>query len=146
MSALDLAIPLAKQFEGFRSKPYRCPAGVWTIGFGTTIYPNGRKVQPTDAPVDVETAESYLIFELEKSLAAVIRYCPGIIDSDNRLAAITDFTYNLGAGALQTSTLRRRLNQRDWESSKKEIQRWVYAGGRVLPGLVARRACEAKLL
>ena len=67
-------------------------------------------------------------------------------EPDGRLAAIVDFTFNLGAGRLQTSTLRRRVNQRDWSGAAIELRRWVYGGGKVLPGLVARRRDEATLL
>ena len=63
-----------------------------------------------------------------------------------RLAAIVDFTFNLGAGRLQASTLRRRINQRDWTAAGQELRRWVYGGGKVLPGLVAHRKTEATLL
>ncbi|WP_256996358.1 lysozyme [Methylococcus capsulatus] len=63
-----------------------------------------------------------------------------------RLAAIVDFTFNLGAGRLQTSTLPRRVNQRDWSSAAKELRRRVYGGGKVLPGLVARREAEVALI
>jgi lysozyme len=62
------------------------------------------------------------------------------------LAAIVDFTFNLGAGRLQTSTLRRRINQRDWLAAGTELRRWVFGGGKVLPGLVARREAEAAWL
>nr|NDG07649.1 lysozyme [Oxalobacteraceae bacterium] len=65
---------------------------------------------------------------------------------ESRLAAIVDFTFNLGAGRLQTSTLRRRVNQRDWDAASYEPRRWVYGGGKVLSGLVARRAAAALLL
>ena len=64
-------------------------------------------------------------------------------EPEGRLAAIVDFTFNLGAGRLQASTLRRRVNQRDWV---EELRRWVYGGGRVLPGLVIRRAAEISML
>ncbi len=67
-------------------------------------------------------------------------------EPEARLAAIVDFTFNLGAGRLQTSTLRRRIDQRDWPASAQELRRWVYGGGRVLPGLVTRREAEAALL
>lgn len=66
--------------------------------------------------------------------------------AEGRLAAIVDFTFNLGAGRLQTSTLRRRVNQRDWVAAGLELRRWVYGGGRILPGLVARREGEVSLL
>ena len=64
-------------------------------------------------------------------------------EPESRLAAIVDFTFNLGAGRLQTSTLRRRVNQRDWTAAATELRRWVYGGGKVLPGLVTRREAEA---
>jgi lysozyme len=80
-------------------------------------------------------------------LNATLRCCPVLVtDPEGRLAAIVDFTFNLGAGRLQTSTLRRRINQRDWPSAAQELRRWVYGGGKVLPGLVARREAEAALL
>ena len=69
-----------------------------------------------------------------------------VTESEGRLAAIVDVTFNLGAGRLQTSTLRRRINQRDWAAAATELRRWVYGGGKVLPGLVARRAAECALL
>jgi len=67
-------------------------------------------------------------------------------EPEGRLAAIVDFTFNLGAGRLQTSTLRRRINQRDWVAVAQELRRWVYGGGKVLPGLVIRRDAELRLL
>jgi len=67
-------------------------------------------------------------------------------EPESRLAAIVDFTFNLGAGRLQTSTLRRRVNQRDWISVAQELRRWIYGGGKVLPGLVSRREAEAVLV
>ncbi len=67
-------------------------------------------------------------------------------EPEGRLAAIVDFTFNLGAGRLQTSTLRRRVNQRDWSAAASELRRWVDGGGKVLPGLAARREAEVALL
>jgi lysozyme len=80
-------------------------------------------------------------------MAATLRYCPVLAaEPEGRLAAIIDFTFNLGAGRLQTSTLRRRVNQRDWTAAANELRRWVYGGGKVLPGLVARREAEIALV
>jgi lysozyme len=79
-------------------------------------------------------------------LNATLRCCPVLVtDPEGRLAAIVDFTFNLGTGRLQTSTLRRRVNQRDWAGAAQELRRWVYGGGKVLPGLVARREAEISL-
>lgn len=70
-------------------------------------------------------------------------HCPVLAsEPEERLAAMVDFTFNLGAGRLQTSTLRRRINQRDWPSAAQELRRWVYGGGKVLPGLLVRREAE----
>jgi lysozyme len=80
-------------------------------------------------------------------MGCTLRYCPVLAtEPEGRLAAIVDFTFNLGAGRLQTSTLRRRINQRDWRAVGLELRRWIYGGGKVLPGLVNRRAAEADWL
>ena len=143
------AIDLAKRFEGFhrvprvdpgRAHPYVCPAGYWTIGYGHLC-------DPKHPPITEAEAVSYLADDLKIALTATLRYCPVLAtESEGRLAAIVDFTFNLGAGRLQTSTLRRRINQREWNAAGSELGRWVFGGGRVLPGLVARRAAEAHLL
>jgi lysozyme len=95
----------------------------------------------------LEEGEAYLAADMADALRATLRYCPVLAtEPEGRLAAIVDFTFNLGAGRLQTSTLRWRINQRDWAAAETELQRWVYGGGKVLPGLVIRRITEAKLL
>ena len=143
------AIDLAKSFEGFhrvpkhdpgRAHPYICPAGYWTIGYGHLC-------DPKHPPITEDEAEIYLARDLQTALAATLRYCPVLAtEPEGRLAAILDFTFNLGAGRLQTSTLRRRVNQLDWAAAAQELRRWVYGGGKVLPGLVVRRESEIKLL
>ncbi|MCS6825629.1 MAG: lysozyme [Caldilinea sp.] len=143
------AIDLAKRFEGFhrvpkhdpgRAYPYVCPAGYWTIGYGHLC-------DPSHPPITEAEAERYLADDLMTALAATLRYCPVLAtEPEGRLAAIVDFTFNLGAGRLQTSTLRRRVNQRDWVAAAIELRRWVYGGGRALPGLLARREAEVTLL
>ena len=149
IAAPQAAIDLAKRFEGFhrvpkhdsnRAYPYICPAGYWTIGFGHLC-------QSDHPPITEEEGELYLAQDLMTALKATLRYCPVLAtESDGRLAAIVDFTFNLGAGRLQTSTLRRRINQRDWAAAANELGRWVRGGGRVLPGLVVRRGAEKQLL
>lgn len=139
------AIELAKRFEGFhrvpkhdpnRAYPYICPAGYPTIGYGHLC-------KPDHPPITEAEAEIYLAQDLQAALAATLRYCPVLAtEPEGRLAAIVDFTFNLGAGRLQTSTLRRRINQRDWFAAGQELRRWVYGGGRILPGLALRREAE----
>lgn len=92
-------------------------------------------------------SEAYLAQDIQVALKATLRYCPVLAtEPAGRLGAIVDFTFNLGAGRLQTSTLRRRINQRDWVGVAFELRRWVYGGGRVLPGLVVRREAECSLI
>jgi lysozyme len=144
---LELATTLCKEFEGFRSKSYLCPAGVETIGYGSTRYPDGRKVKLDDPPIMRTEAEDILRWQLEREfLPGVLRACPSLISHPQALNAVVDFAYNLGVGRLQTSTLRRRINQGDWQGAKEQLMRWVRGGGRVLPGLVRRRKAEAALL
>jgi lysozyme len=85
--------------------------------------------------------------ELEHTyLTGAIRLCPGLIRHPQKLNAIVDFCYNLGVGRLQTSTLRRRINSEDWQGAAEELSKWVRGGGRVLPGLVARRNAEIQFI
>jgi lysozyme len=143
------AIDLAKRFEGFhrvpradpgRAHPYVCPAGYWTIGYG-------RLCDPKHPPITEDEAARFLADDLTTALNATLRFCPVLAtEPEERLAAIVDFTFNLGAGRLQASTLRRRINQRDWVAVMLELRRWIYGGGKVLPGLVTRREVEAALL
>lgn len=143
--AVGVAAALCRRFEGCRLRPYLCPAGVPTIGYGSTRYLDGRLVQLTDAPVTTAQAEQLLLAALRMVyLPAVLALCPGVADP-NRLAALTDFTYNLGAGNLRSSTLRRKVNAGDWDTVPTELRKWVRGGGRVLLGLVARREAEAAL-
>ena len=104
-------------------------------------------------PITRETADAWLMDELQRVCAsAVTRLCPELFAWSvqngqwRQFCAIADFTYNLGAGRLQTSTLRRKLRALDWEGAKEQLALWVRGGGKVLPGLVKRRAAEAKLL
>lgn len=144
------AVALCKQYEGFArvvkrtpvlmAGPYVCPAGYWTIGYGhlcTAEHPL----------IDEEQGEEYLARDLESALYAVVRLCPGITsEPDRRLAALVSFTFNLGASRLKASTLRVRVNARNWREAEREINRWVWGGGRKLPGLVLRRQDEGRML
>lgn len=151
---LDIAADLCKRFEGFCSKPYLCPAGVPTIGYGSTHYGDGKRVTLADAPISEPAAYALLLSELFNTYApGVLRLCPGLLPLAilaggdwRKLNAIVDFAYNLGVGRLQTSTLRKKINAQDWAAAKSELMKWTRGGGRVLPGLVTRRKAEAALL
>ncbi len=140
------ALPVIVRFEGLRLRPYLCPAGVWTVGLGSVRYLDGQPVRPTDPPITREHAYALAVEQLRREyLPAVLRLCPGI-DSFDKLAGVLSFTYNVGAGALQASTLRRRINAGDWPGAQAEMLKWNKAGGKILPGLVIRRAVEASML
>lgn len=143
---LEIAAALCKQFEGFSSKPYLCPAGIPTIGFGSTYYADGRKVNLTDAPISIQDAEDLLLHELHHTyLPGVLRNCPILLTDERKCNAAVDFVYNLGIGRLQTSTLKRKINAQDWDGAKEQLMLWTKGGGRVLPGLVKRRTAECRL-
>lgn len=150
---LSIAADLCRRFEGFREKPYLCPAGIPTIGYGSTSYPGGKKVTLADNPITEPAARAILVHELLHTYApGVVRQCPILLslamttNDWRKLNAIVDFAYNLGVGKLQTSTLRRKINAQDWDGAKEQLGLWVRGGGRVLPGLVKRRQAEAALL
>lgn len=144
---LDIASELCRRFEGFRSKPYLCPAGIPTIGYGSTYYANGTKVTLVDVPIDEPTARTLLLSELRHTyLIGVLRNCPVLATNEAACNAIVDFTYNLGVGRLQTSTLKRKINAQDWEGAKEQLMLWTRGGGKVLPGLVKRRLAEKSLI
>ena len=157
---LDVAVALCQQFEGLHRVgkdgliyPYICPAGYPTLGWGTVYKPSGKKVTMEDLPITRDIADAWLMYELQRVCApAVIRHCPELFawavanGQWRQFCAIADFTYNLGAGRLQTSTLRRKLRALDWEGAQEQLKLWVRGGGKVLPGLVKRRDAEAKLL
>ena len=146
MNAIDLAASLCRQFEGLYLKPYLCPALVATVGYGATRYEDGRRVLLADPPITKARAEELLRWELNKvCLPAVARSCPKLTDPP-KLAAILDFTFNLGSGNLHSSTLRKKINLEDWDAAQLELAKWVRGGGRILPGLVRRRTAEAALL
>lgn len=139
------ATALCKASEGLRLKAYPDPASggdPWTIGYGST----GPDIKPgmTCTP---EEAEQRLNRGLAGSVGSAIRCSPALaVASDLRLAAIADFIYNLGATRYKGSTLRKRVNAQEWTRAAQEIVKWNKGGGRVMPGLVIRRAAEAALL
>ena len=141
--ALKVAVALCKQFEGFRSVAYTCPAGVATIGYGNTFYEDGSKVTLQDKPITQAEAELMLVRSLSTQyLPAVLKASPTLINNSNALGAILSFAYNLGVSRYRASTLRKRLDVLDMEGAKEEIVKWTRCGGKVLQGLVKRREAE----
>lgn len=137
-------IELVKRFEGLRLNPYLCPANVPTIGYGTTVYPNGKKVSLKDPPITEEKAEEYLLHDLQEFAKGVAELVTVPLN-ENQFGALVSFSYNVGTNALKNSTLLRRLNSGDYAGAAEQFLRWVYGGGKVLPGLVKRREAERSL-
>lgn len=131
---------LIRRFEGLRLKAYLCPAGVPTIGYGSTG--PDIKLGMTYTPAQ---SEARMAMDASKFERAAIVLCPAL-KAEPHVAAIADFAYNLGATRLAGSTLRRKINAGDLPGARKELLKWVRGGGRILPGLVIRRTVEAKLL
>ena len=141
-SAQGLAI--IKKHEGLRLSAYLCPAGVPTIGYGNTRYPDGRKVILGEKLSSEKEATQLLLASLESFEAAVNRHLPNL--NQCQFDALVSFTYNVGTGAFIKSTLlkKAKVNASD-PSIVDEFQKWVRGGGKVLPGLVTRRREEANL-
>ena len=145
--SIEIAAALCRKFEGFSAKPYLCPAGYWTIGYGTVFKPDGSQVNENHEPITKETAEEWLQHELRHNYrAGVLHASPVLAKHPEALGAITDFAYNLGVARYRASTLRRRINEEDWDAARIELAKWIRGGGRVLRGLVLRRKAEAEYL
>lgn len=138
-------IELICKYEGFRSQPYSCPAGVPTIGYGTTRYPNGVRVRLSDKAISEPVAKEFLrrnMAQYEQGVDALT------IDSitQNQFNALVSFAYNVGVQALRASTLLKKVNIKPSDRDiTAEFMKWNKGGGKVLAGLTRRRAEEAKL-
>ena len=134
-------LDLIKSFEGFSARPYLCPAGVPTIGYGATYYPDGRRVTMQDRPVSESDASAMLRAMLASYEAGIARYVQVPL-TQGQYDALVSFAYNLGLSALKGSTLLRLVNARDYAGAAAQFVRWNRAGGKVLPGLTRRREAE----
>lgn len=132
-------VDLIKHFEGFSPTVYLCPAGVATLGFGST-----HGITMDSPPITEKEGLELLMLDIAKFERAVGRLITAPLNQ-NQFDALTSFAFNLGGGALQQSTLRRRVNREDYEGAAEEFPRWVFAGGRKLKGLVKRRYAERAL-
>jgi lysozyme len=138
-------IELIKMFEGFRSAPYKCPAGIPTIGYGATFYPTGKKVTMADKAITEAEGTVLLQSMLVSFEKYVDSYCRDDINQ-NQFDALVSFAYNLGPANLKSSTLLKKVNANpEDESITLEFMKWVKAGGKTLKGLVRRREAESQL-
>lgn len=151
-------------YEGFRSKPYLCPAHIWTIGYGHVLYqdqirlPVIRKegytgVIRNEYPLRPEDGRVWTKNEIDELFRAdvqtfergVLRLVPGVSGRQGAFDALVSFAFNAGLGNLQRSQIRMRANRDDWEGAAEAFRAWTKGGGVVLPGLVKRREAEIAL-
>lgn len=132
---------LIKRFEGFSPKIYICPAGYPTIGYGHVMLAHER--EQFAAGITQAEATELLRKDVRIAERAVLRLI-SVPLTDGQFDALVSFTFNLGAGALQRSTLRRKVNRGEHESVPAELLKWVWAAGKRLPGLLSRRRLEGQ--
>lgn len=139
-------LDLIKHYEGFSRVAYKCPAGLWTIGYGHLIKKAEEVayLHPRGVEISEAEAEDLLLGDVKAAENAVYRLVRAPI-TQGQFDALVSFTYNLGAGALQRSSLLRKLNRSEYQASAREFSRWVFAGGRRLRGLMRRREDEAEM-
>jgi lysozyme len=140
-------IDLIKKFEGLRLEAYQCPAGVWTIGWGSTGpgIREGLVISENTAHAMITGHVREIGISLSDMLgrAGLLHYGSGL--SQNQFDALTSFVYNIGIGAFKKSTMYGLLRDKLYNEAAREFDRWVHAGGKELPGLVSRRAAEKEL-
>lgn len=144
--AIDLALTLIKNFEGCSLKAYRCPAGKWTIGYGHAGSDVHQGMTWTQEQADEQLLDDVTtVHTLLLSTSPVLRN-----ETDNRIAGLISFAFNVGIGSYRASTLKQCVDAKDWQEAQHEIKRWdkaTISGEKVVvPGLVTRRAKEAEYL
>lgn len=137
---MKTAVELIKHFEGCKLKAYKCPAGVWTIGYGATGPGIVEGVEWTQAQADDRLGQ-----DVERFKVGVLKWSPGLVSHPKRWDAVASFAYNVGVGAYQKSTMRRLIDAGQWAEAAGEFDKWTKAGGKELPGLVKRRKAERAL-
>jgi lysozyme len=150
------AIDMIKHHEGVRTKPYRCPALLWTVGVGHVIDPTHATVkyeERRNLPIPegwnrvltMDEVDRILSQDLGRFERGVVRLCPAAVGRQGVFDALVSFAFNVGLGNLQRSSLRMKTNRGGFEEAAEEFMKWTKAGGRVLPGLVKRRLDEQRL-
>lgn len=145
MKISNNGLNLIKQFEGFSSTPYLCPAKIPTIGYGSTYYEDGTKVTLKDKPITEQRATELLEFVANKTFSENINKVVKVPLSQNQFDALVSFAYNVGNKNFNWSTLLKKLNLSDYEGCSLEFGRWNQANGKILNGLVLRRQKEKEL-
>jgi lysozyme len=153
MKASEKAKEMIKHHEGVRTRPYLCPAKLWTVGVGHVLYPEQAKMKLDDRknmwlhPEDnrvwtMEQINALLKFDLDRFERGVARLCPSAVFNQNHFDALVSFSFNVGLGNLQKSALRMKYNRGEYEAAGEEFLKWAKAGGKTLKGLLNRRIDE----
>lgn len=156
MNVSPQCIAAIKHHEGVRFKPYRCPALLWTVGVGHVLYPDqgalkledrkGYGLKDADNRVwTADEVDGLLRFDLARFERGVARMCPASTGHQGRFDALVSFSFNVGLGTLQRSTLRAKFNRGEFDAAAQEFLKFTKAGGKVLKGLVARRNDEVAM-
>lgn len=143
MTVDSAGVDLIGQFEGLRLNAYDDGVGVWTIGWGTTVYPNGQKVKKCDK-ITLDQAKQYKAHDLVKFEKAV-NDAVKVSLNQNQFNALVSLAYNIGVSAFTNSTLLKRLNEGDYKAAADQFLVWVNAGGKRMQGLVNRRNKEREV-
>ena len=144
MNINKATVDLVKEFEGFEAKAYKCPAGVWTIGYGTTAAAGVGIVPEAGMVIGKTEAEGYLHAALEKFSQQIAPAIKAPIN-ENEFGAFVSLAYNIGAGAFKKSSALRHFNAGDKGKAADALTMWNKVGGKVLAGLVRRRTAERAL-
>ena len=144
MVVSDKCTKMIIHHEGVRLRPYKCPAGLWTVGVGHLI--GDGKTLPDDwnRTFTMEEVNEILKKDLNRFERGVLRLCPNGL-TQSRFDALVSFSFNVGLGNLQRSSVRMRHNRGDYDGAAEAFLMWTKAAGRVLPGLVKRRQDERSL-
>ncbi len=145
MNVSQKCINLIKTFEGFRSHPYLCIAGVPTLGFGSTHYANGAPVGLSDGDISEPAAENILFATLQYDYVPAVNHCVTADINQNQFDALVDFAYNCGSQNLKNSTLLKLVNEGNFAAASLEFKKWCHCNGEVSQGLLNRREAERKL-
>jgi GH24 family phage-related lysozyme (muramidase) len=164
MKVSKVGIDLMHHFEGYRNRPYRCSAAIWTIGFGHAMYadqlslPNVRKegytglirsdyqLKGEDNRVwSKEELVDLFKVDINSFERGVLRLSPNLVSHQSKFDAVVSFAYNAGLGNYQRSTIRMKVNREDWTGASEAFMSWTKAGGKEVSGLVKRRKAEVTL-
>ena len=143
MKTSPVGINLITSFEDLRLAAYDDGVGVWTIGYGTTVYPNGIGVKRGDSCTKTQ-AMSFFQYDLRR-FEATVNQAVKVVINQNQFDALVSLTYNIGEGAFKGSTLVKELNAGYYKAAADEFPKWNRGGGKVMKGLVRRRAAEREL-